>query len=62
MVQWLRALATLPEDPGLIPSKACHGSSQPSVTSILGTQCPFLTSVGTRHAHGLQIYMQAKHS
>ena len=34
MVQWLRALAAIPEDPVLFP--APHGSSQLSVTSVAG--------------------------
>lgn len=50
MAQQLATLAFLPEDLGLVLGTCGVGSSQPSVTPILGDQTPTLASVGTRHA------------
>ena len=38
-----------------------HGSSQPSVILVPGDPMHLLASLGARHAHGTQTYMQAKH-
>jgi hypothetical protein len=51
MAQPLRALAALPENPGLIPSnhRAAHNLE---LTPVPGHQRPLLASVGTRHVSG----------
>ena len=59
-VQWLRALAALPEDPGSVPwfsFQHPHGSQQPSITPDPGDlMCSvLLASVGTRHGLGAHI-------
>ena len=55
----LAALATLPEDPGLIPSThICD--LQPSMRrQFQESQCPFLAS---GYTSGTQIFMQAEYS
>ena len=53
VAEWLKALAALPEDPGLILSNP-YGGSQPSVTPGPGdpVSCPLLASLSTGHACG----------
>lgn len=34
-----------------------YSGSQPSLTPVPGDLIPYLTSVGTRHAHGVRTYM-----
>jgi hypothetical protein len=60
MVQWLRALAALPEDQGLIPSN--HMVSHIHLQlQFQGIQHSLLTSTGTRHTCGAQPCMHAQH-
>ena len=48
MVEWLRKLAALAEDPGWVPST--HMAAQnPLRLWILGIQCPLLTSSGPEY-------------
>lgn len=60
--QWLRALVTVPEDPGYIPHQLHQLHQFTTVTPVAGDLMPLLASVGTRHTGGTQIYMQAKQS
>lgn len=57
MVQQLRALATLTEDPSVIPHS--HGSSSPFLPTFQGTRHPLLVSKSIRHAHGAHACMSA---
>lgn len=48
MVQQLRTLVTLAEDPGPIHP---HDNSQPSIIAVPGISHPLPASVGTAHTH-----------
>ena len=54
MAPRLRATAVLHRTLGQFPDP--HGSSQLSVTPVLGDMMPILASVGTRHTWGAQKY------
>ena len=56
MAPWLRALAALPEDQGLIPASASD-----CLLQFQGVCRPLQASKGTRHLDGTQTYMHAKH-
>ena len=55
MVQRLRALAALPEDPGSIPTT--HMGDSPLSVNLKRVLSSLLVSEGTRHAHGTHTYM-----
>lgn len=55
MLQWLRALAAIPGEPGSV--LGTHMTSH----SLLWFQHPLLTSMGTRHTYGVYTHRQ-KHS
>lgn len=60
MADWVRALAVLAEDPGLVPS--IHMATQLSVNSISrGSMSPLLASSEARHTCDAHTYMQAKY-
>lgn len=61
MGQGLRVLVALAEDAGLTPGihMAAHNSRQ---LQVQGSEVlALLTSVGTRHIHGVHTHAQAKH-
>ena len=60
-VQQLRALAALPEDPGLIPSNHMVVHSHLSLQHQ-GIPCPLLFSESTRHKYGTQTYMHRQNT
>ena len=57
----LRTLAALAEDLSSIPRNHKVICSQPYST-VPGIYHPFLTSLATRHTHGVHTSMQTKHS
>jgi len=59
MVQWLRALTALVEDPSSVPNTHM-GGAQPSLILILGSLG--WASKRTGHTRSAQMYIQAKHS
>ncbi|KAM7321681.1 hypothetical protein ACRRTK_019773 [Alexandromys fortis] len=58
MAPLLRALAALPEGPGVIPST--HIAAHNCLTPVPEGSIPLLASVGTRRKYATQTYMQAK--
>ena len=61
MAQQLRAVATSSKDPGLISST--HGMAHNHLQfQFQRIWCPLLASMGTRHAQGTQIHIQARYS
>lgn len=59
VVQRLKTLAALPVDQDLITYT--HKAAQSSITfNSNGYDCIFLASMGTRHAHDTQTYIEAK--
>lgn len=58
VIPWVRALAALGEDIGLILSQ--HGGPPLSVTPVPGVPCPLLASSGTRHACGAHIHIHVQ--
>jgi hypothetical protein len=59
MVQWLGALAALPDDLGSFPSPWTAAPNHPYL-HLQGIGIPILAFMGTRHVSGTQTYMQAK--
>lgn len=57
----LKNTATFPRGPGF-NSQYLHGGSKPSVTPVPRVHHPLLASMGDRNIHGVQAYIQAKHS
>lgn len=60
MTPRLSTPASLPDDPGLIPS-TLGGSSHPSVAAILGALMLSSGFLGTSHASDEQVYLKARY-
>ena len=56
MTQWLRALVALAGDLSSVPSIFLHGSTELSITLVLGDQKPLLDFTGTRNEVVQAIY------
>lgn len=56
MTQQLRGLLVLAEDRGVVPNTL---QLLATIPKFQGTQCPIMTTVGTRYAHDAHAYKQA---